>query len=75
MYPLRAHNKIYLVDKDINVYAYGLSLAVVEYQTAVLRGDMDAASALLAEVPAKHKNKVAQFLKAQGRPLLTIFME
>jgi len=70
-----AHNKIYLVDKDVNVYAHGLSLAVVEYQAAVLRGDMDAASELLAEVPAKHKNKVARFLEAQGNPVLTIFME
>ena len=39
-----AHNKIYLVDKEVNVYAYGLSLVVVEYRTAVLHGDMDAAS-------------------------------
>jgi len=70
-----AHNKIYLVDKDVNVYAYGLLLAVVEYQTAVLHGDMDAASELLAEIPAKHKNKVARFLEAQGKPLLTIFVE
>jgi coatomer subunit beta' len=70
-----AHNKIYLVDKDVNVYAYGLSLAVVEYQTAVLRGDMDAASELLAEVPAKHKNKVARFLEAQGKPLYIMTTE
>ena len=61
-----AHNKIYLVDKDVNVYAYGLSLVVVEYQTAVLRGDMDTATELLAEIPPEHKNKVAQFLEAQG---------
>lgn len=67
-----AHNKIYLVDKDVNVYAYALSLAVVEYQTAILRGDMDAASELLAEIPAKHKNKVARFLEAQGKALSTI---
>jgi coatomer subunit beta' len=66
-----AHNKIYLVDKDVNVYAYGLSLAVVEYQTAVLRGDMDAARELLAEIPAEHKNKVARFLEAQGKPFPT----
>jgi len=70
-----AHNKIYLVDKDVNVYAYNLSLAVVEYQTAVLRRDMDAASKLLAEIPAKHKKKVARFLEAQGKPFLTIFRE
>ena len=36
------HNKFYLVDKDVNVYAYGLSLAIVEYQTVVLRGNMNA---------------------------------
>ena len=70
-----AHDRIYLIDKDVNVYAHGLSLAVVEYQTAVLRGGMDTASELLAETPAKHKNKVARFLEAQGKPLLTIFME
>ena len=70
-----AQNKIYLVDKDVNVYAYGLSLVVVEYQTAVLRGGMDAASSLLAEIPAKPKNKVTRFLEAQSKPLLTIFME
>ena len=70
-----AHNKIYLVDEDVNVYAYCLSLAVVEYQTAVLRGDMEAASELLAEMPAKHKNKVARFLEAQGKPLSTFARE
>ena len=70
-----AHNKIYLVDEDVNVYAYCLSLAVVEYQTAVLRGDMEAASELLAEIPAKHKNKVARFLEAQGKPLSTFARE
>ena len=26
-----AHNKMYLVDKDVNVSAYSLSLAVVEH--------------------------------------------
>jgi len=49
-YNILAHNRIYLVDKDVNVYAHGLSLAVVECQTAILRGDMDGASELLAEI-------------------------
>ena len=70
-----AHNKIYLVDKDVNVYAYGLSLVVVEYQTAVLRGDMEAANELLAGIPAEHKNKVARFLETQGKLLLTMITE
>ena len=70
-----AHNKIYLVDKDVNVYAYGLSLAVVEYQTAILRGELEAASELLAEIPTEHKNKVARFLETQGTPLPTATTE
>ena len=70
-----AHNRIYLVDKGVNVYAHGLSLEVVEYRTAVLRRDMDAANELLAEIPANHKNKVARFLKAQGKPLSTFSKE
>ena len=70
-----AHNKIYLVDKDVNVYAYGLSLAVVEYQTAVLRGDMEAANELLVDIPAEHKNKVARFLEAQGELPPAMIME
>ena len=70
-----AQNKIYLVHKGVDIYADGLSLAIVEYQTAVLRGDMDAASELLVEILARHKNKVARFLEAQGKRLLTIFTE
>ena len=51
-----AHIKISLVDKDIDVYAYGLSLAVVEYQITVQRGDMDTAREPLAEFLPEHKN-------------------
>ena len=35
------HNRTYLVDKDVKVYGYSLSLNLIEYQTAVLRGDME----------------------------------
>ena len=40
--------RVYLADKDVNVVSYALSLAVVEYQTVVLRGDIDAADEMLA---------------------------
>ena len=70
-----AHNKIYLVDKDVNVYAYGLSLVVVEYQTAVLRGEMETANELLVDIPAEHKNKVARFLESQGKLLRATIIE
>lgn len=59
-------NCIYLADKDINITSYKLSLAVVEYQTVVLRGDMEYAAELLEQVPERERTKVARFLEAQG---------
>ena len=61
-----AHNRVYLVDKDVNVLSYSLSLNVVEYQTAVLRGDMDAAAEILPSIPKEHRNKIATFLEGRG---------
>lgn len=58
--------RIYLADKDVNVVSFGLSLAVVEYQTLVLRGDMDAASEVLQTIPVDQKNRIARFLEGQG---------
>ncbi|KAF8583901.1 coatomer beta [Ramaria rubella] len=60
-----SHNRVYLSDKDLNVFGYALSLTVVEYQTAVLRGDMEAAAELLPSIPKEHRNKVARFLETQ----------
>lgn len=61
-----AHNRVYLADKDMNIYAYALSLSVVEYQTAVLRGDMEAAAEILPTLPKEQLNKVARFLEGRG---------
>ncbi|GAB1519563.1 Coatomer subunit beta' [Rhizoctonia solani] len=59
------HNRIYVVDQAMNIFGYSLSLALVEYQTAVLRGDLDAAAELLPTVPQDQRNKIARFLEAQ----------
>jgi coatomer subunit beta' len=58
--------RLYLANKDVAVVSYALSLAVVEYQTVVLRGDMEAAAELLESVPDDQKNKIARFLEGQG---------
>jgi coatomer subunit beta' len=39
---------------------------VIEYQTLVLRGDLDAASEMLPDIPEDQKNKIARFLEGQG---------
>ena len=62
-----AHNRVYLSDKDMHIYSYSLSLHVVEYQTAVLRGDMDAAAEILPEIPQDQVTKVARFLESKGK--------
>ena len=58
--------RIYIADKDVNVASFALSLAVVEYQTLVLRGDIDAASEVLKTIPEDQKNRIARFLEGQG---------
>jgi coatomer subunit beta' len=58
--------RIYLADKDLGVVSFALSLSVVEYQTLVLRGDMDSASEVLADIPSDQMNKIARFLEGQG---------
>ena len=61
-----AHNRVYLADKDLNVFSYALSLSLVEYQTAVLRGDMDAANEILPSIPREQRSRVASFLEGRG---------
>ncbi|EIM88049.1 coatomer protein [Stereum hirsutum FP-91666 SS1] len=68
-----AHNRVYVADKDMNVYGYALALSVIEYQTAVLRGDMDAAAEILPTVPKDQRNKVARFL--EGRDLKELALQ
>ncbi|KAF5363874.1 hypothetical protein D9756_000063 [Leucocoprinus leucothites] len=67
-----AHNKVYLVDKDIKLYSYALSLSVVEYQTAILRGDTEQAEELLKDVPKGEVNKVARFLEGRDMKELAL---
>jgi len=39
---------------------------VINYQTAVLRGDIDMASKILPSIPNDQRNRIAHFLDAQG---------
>jgi len=59
--------RVYVCDKDVGVTSYALSLSVVEYQTLVLRGDLDTAADLLVDIPEDQKNKIARFLEGQGQ--------
>ncbi|KAF7492314.1 Coatomer subunit beta' [Sarcoptes scabiei] len=59
-------NRLYLGDKELNVVSYSLLLPVLEYQTAVMRNDFEAADKILPSIPKEQRTRVAQFLEKQG---------
>lgn len=63
---LAKEDRVFLIDKRLNVVSYRVTLAVLQYQTAVMRGDFDAANELLPGVPEAEYTKVARFLESQG---------
>lgn len=69
---IQRDSRIYLADKDVNVTSFSLSLPVLEYQTLVLRGDMETAGELLPSIPADQLNKIARFLEGQGHKELAL---
>jgi len=50
----------------VHVSSFSLSVSVIEYQTLVLRGDLDAANDMLPEIPEEQRAKIARFLEGQG---------
>ena len=65
-----AHNRVYLANKDICIFGYALSFTLIEYQTDVLHGFLDAAAEISLSIPKEQRNKVARFLEARGQSLL-----
>lgn len=63
---LAKEDRVYLVDKSLNIVSYRVMLAVLQYQTAVMRGDFDAANELLPSIPETEYTTIARFLEAQG---------
>jgi coatomer subunit beta' len=63
---LAKEDRVYLIDKSLNVVAYKVMLSVLQYQTAVMRGDFDSANELLPSIPDSEYTKIARFLESQG---------
>lgn len=59
-------NRLYLGDKELNIVSYSLLLSVLEYQTAVMRSDFEAADQILPSIPKEQRTRVAHFLEKQG---------
>jgi coatomer subunit beta' len=69
---IQRDSRIYLADKDVNVTSFALSVSVLEYQTLVLRDDMESAAELLPTIPTDQLNKIARFLEGQGHKELAL---
>lgn len=69
---LQRDSRVYLTDKDLSVTSFALSLPVLEYQTLVLRQDMETAAELLPSIPQDQLNKIARFLEGQGHKELAL---
>ncbi|CAO3657574.1 unnamed protein product [Mucor hiemalis] len=65
-------SRVYLADRDVNITSYSLSIAVIQYQTAVLRGDMEAASGIVELIPQSQRCRVARFLESQNMQELAL---
>jgi coatomer subunit beta' len=58
-------NRLYLGDKEMSIVSFELPLAVLEYQTAVMRKDFETADQVLPTIPKEQRTRVAHFLEKQ----------
>lgn len=60
-------NRLYLVDKLLNVHAHRLLMCVIEFQNAILNKQTETAKALLPQIPESQFGKLAKFLEINGQ--------
>ena len=63
---LAKENRVCLIDGKKQIVTYELLTSVLNYQTAVVREDFDAAHKILQSVPPSKYDQIAQFLTSQG---------
>lgn len=63
---LQKENRVYLGDKEFNIVSYLLPLSVLNYQIAIMRGELELADRILPEIPESQKTKVAHFLEKRN---------
>ena len=59
-------NRLYLVDKSLNIYAHRLLLSMMNYQCSILNNDIPSAQKLLKQIPESFHGKLAKFLEANS---------
>lgn len=69
---LAKENRLYLIDKEFAIISFTLQMSVLEYQTAIVRGEDEVAASVLQSIPEDSLQTVAKFLESQGRQQLAL---
>lgn len=56
-------NRLYLVDKNLNIYAHRLLLSMMNFQVCILNDQIDQAKSYLPSIPDSYHGKLAKFLE------------
>ena len=60
-------NRLYLVDKNLNIYAHRLLLAMMNFQACVLKNEVERAQSLVPTIPESFHGKLAKFLELNNQ--------
>lgn len=60
-------NRLYLIDKALNIVSYSLLVSVVNFQSAILNDDVHGAQQFFKEIPETFHSKLAKFLEANNQ--------
>lgn len=63
---LPKEDRVFLMDSGRNVVSFRVLLSVLEFQTAVVRQDIEVANELIKHIPESEHSSVARFLESQG---------
>ena len=60
-------NRLYMVDKSLNIVSYSLLISLVNYQSAILNDDIHGAQAFFKDIPESFHSKLAKFLESNNQ--------
>ena len=59
-------NRLYLVDKNLNIYTHRLLLSMMNFQVCILNQQIDKARSYLPTIPESFFGKLSKFLELNG---------
>ena len=63
-------NRLYMVDKNFNIFTYSLLLSVVNYQAAIMNGNFEEAQTFFQSIPDTQYSRLSKFLEANEQKQL-----